>query len=83
MSDEEPTWQSKGLCALSYDPRFFPNRGDSNKEAKEICARCPVQEICLEHALTKPERFGIWGGKSERERQVIRKQRKLDAEAET
>ena len=50
---------------------------EGTKKAKEICNRCPVKEPCLEQALERGERFGIWGGKSERERRAIRKERKM------
>lgn len=76
-------WVQFGACLGSYDDRFFPSRGDSNKEAKAICLEeCPVQTECLEFALTKPERFGIWGGTSERERQEIRRRRNVEARQE-
>jgi len=82
MSDPRD-WVSDGACLGSFDDKFFPDRGDSNKEAKAICfERCPVQEECLEHALTKPERFGIWGGASERERQEMRRLRNKKARQE-
>lgn len=77
MSDE---WKEQGACFGSADPRFFPERGDRNKAAKAICFDlCPVREECLEHALSRPEKWGIWGGTSERERQAIRKRRNADA----
>lgn len=71
-------WQDHAACLGTYDERFFPERGASNSEVKAICAGCPVIDECLEHALTKPERFGIWGGTSERERQKIRKRRQKE-----
>lgn len=77
---DDRDWVSKSACLESYDERFFPSRGDSNKEAKAICFNeCAVREECLEHALRKPERFGIWGGTSERERQEMRRLRNEQA----
>ena len=38
---------------------------------------CVVREDCLEYALQNGEKFGIWGGMSERERRRIRRQRAL------
>lgn len=69
-------WWDRGAC-VGVDPAlFFPARGESTTEAKRICRACPVREECLDHALTPPlERFGIWGGLSERERRRIRTQR--------
>lgn len=65
-------WQAKAKC-LGVDPDlFFPERGASTSEAKEICKDCDVREECLEYALDNGERFGIWGGQSERERRRTR-----------
>ena len=55
---------------------FFPDRGGSTVKAKAICKECKVIEECLEFAVGRKERFGIWGGKSERERSAIRRERR-------
>ncbi|MDX1658061.1 MAG: WhiB family transcriptional regulator [Nitriliruptorales bacterium] len=66
-------WMQDAKC-LDADPEaFFPEKGGSTREAKRICAACPVREECLEYALGNEERFGIWGGLSERERRRLRK----------
>lgn len=50
------------------------------KEAQKICEGCPVVDECLEYALTPPfEKWGVWGGKSEKERRQIRKRRSRTA----
>ena len=70
-------WQERANC-LGVDPDlFFPERGASTKEAKSVCHGCEVQPECLEYALRHGEKFGIWGGMSERERRRIRRQRAL------
>lgn len=51
---------------------FFPERGTSVKEAKAVCAECSIRLNCLEHALDHGEKFGIWGGTSERQRRLLR-----------
>ena len=72
-------WQERANC-LGVDPDlFFPERGASTREAKEVCRGCVVREDCLEYALANGEKFGIWGGLSERERRRIRRQRALAA----
>ena len=72
---EDRTWQEYANC-LGVDPDlFFPERGASTREAKEVCRGCVVREQCLEYALVNGEKFGIWGGLSERERRRIRRQR--------
>ncbi|MCL4442947.1 MAG: WhiB family transcriptional regulator [Actinobacteria bacterium] len=47
--------------------------------AKSVCEQCPVREACLEYALANRERYGIWGGASERERRRIIRQRRKSA----
>ncbi|MEM9714671.1 MAG: WhiB family transcriptional regulator [Actinomycetota bacterium] len=75
--DEQPGWWELSNC-LGVDPDlFFPERGASTREAKEVCRGCVVREDCLEYALVNGEKFGIWGGMSERERRRIRRERAL------
>jgi WhiB family redox-sensing transcriptional regulator len=70
-------WKSRANC-MGVDPDlFFPERGMSTREAKEVCRGCVVREDCLEYALANGEKFGIWGGLSERERRRIRRARAL------
>lgn len=61
-------WASQAKCLQADPETFFPEKGGSTREAKRICALCEVREECLEFALDNEERFGIWGGLSERER---------------
>lgn len=69
----DKSWQDFANC-LGVDPDlFFPDRGASNREAKEICRGCVVRNDCLEYALSQGEKFGIWGGMSERERRKYRR----------
>ncbi len=75
LRTEAPDWQGRANC-MGVDPElFFPERGASTREAKEVCRGCVVQQDCLEYALTNGEKFGIWGGLSERERRRIRRSR--------
>jgi WhiB family redox-sensing transcriptional regulator len=67
------TWQDLALCAQTDPEAFFPEKGGSTREAKRICAACDVRQECLEYALQRDERFGIWGGMSERERRRLRR----------
>ncbi|WP_372451397.1 WhiB family transcriptional regulator [Mycolicibacter acidiphilus] len=66
-------WQERALCAQTDPEAFFPEKGGSTREAKKICQRCPVRAECLEYALAHDERFGIWGGLSERERRRLKR----------
>lgn len=69
------TWQALGSCRGLDPDLFFPERGASTREAKEVCRGCVVREDCLEYALANGEKFGIWGGLSERERRRLRSRR--------
>lgn len=70
---EEQEWQERALCAQTDPEAFFPEKGGSTREAKRICQGCEVRAECLEYALAHDERFGIWGGLSERERRKLKK----------
>ena len=66
-------WQADALCAQTDPEAFFPEKGGSTRDAKTICTTCEVRGECLEYALQNDERFGIWGGLSERERRKLRR----------
>ncbi len=90
MSSERPEgaleWQALAQC-YGEDPEIFftPEglkgregsevRAELERRAKDICARCFVAEECLDAALRRPEKYGIWGGKTESERETILKTR--------
>ncbi|TMM13945.1 MAG: WhiB family transcriptional regulator [Actinobacteria bacterium] len=79
VGDDKTGWQAQANC-MGVDPDlFFPERGGSTREAKEVCRGCVVREDCLEYALANGEKFGIWGGMSERERRRVRRARALSA----
>lgn len=79
-----PEWMSEGLCGQTDPDLFYPDKGGSVREAKGICngsplsrrgeprPPCPVREHCLRYALDNDERYGIWGGVSERDRRRMR-----------
>nr|WP_152816094.1 WhiB family transcriptional regulator [Georgenia subflava] len=66
-------WQDRALCAQTDPEAFFPEKGGSTREAKRVCGSCEVRAECLEYALAHDERFGIWGGLSERERRKLKR----------
>ena len=66
-------WADQAACLVAEPDTFFPEKGGSTREAKRICNDCPVKAECLEYALENDERFGIWGGMSERERRKLRR----------
>ena len=67
-------WSHRAACS-SYDPELWwvedPN-DLARKIALEVCDSCPVIRDCLQHALSKPERDGIWGGKTPAQRNALR-----------
>jgi WhiB family redox-sensing transcriptional regulator len=71
---EDLSWQDQALCAETDPEAFFPEKGGRTEEAKRVCGNCEVRAECLEYALKHDERFGVWGGMSERERRGLRRQ---------
>ena len=71
---EDVAWQDDALCAQTDPEAFFPEKGGSTREVKKVCRACEVRAECLEYALEHDERFGIWGGLSERERRRLKRQ---------
>jgi WhiB family redox-sensing transcriptional regulator len=67
--------KSRGACLGEDTELFFPiarTRGwvSQTRAAKKVCARCPVRPECLQWALETGQRFGVWGGLSEKERKT-------------
>lgn len=71
--DKAGDWQERGLCMQTDPEAFYPEKGGSTREAKKVCQSCEVREDCLNAALQNDERFGIWGGLSERERRKLKR----------
>jgi len=71
---DELGWRDEALCAETDPEAFFPEKGGSTREAKRVCRSCDVRAECLEYALEHDERFGIWGGMSERERRRLKRE---------
>lgn len=71
MSDAD--WQESALCAQADPDAFHPQPGGTSRPAKGVCGRCEVRPQCLEYAVETGQRFGIWGGVSEKElRKLVR-----------
>src|SRR3954468_23483912 len=71
-------WQIRGACRGMDSAAFFhpegergPARSGREAQAKQICASCPVLAQCRAHSLAVHEPYGVWGGLSEFERDVI------------
>ena len=65
MNDSE--WQDSALCAQADPDAFHPQPGGTSRPAKGVCGRCEVRAECLEYAVATEQRFGIWGGVSQKE----------------
>lgn len=81
LRDADHTWQTDAACPTEVGVNFFPEVGESTRPAKEVCHRCPVRERCLEYAMANGEKFGVWGGLSEKERRALRRLRAQGIEA--
>lgn len=78
----DTSWMREGSC-LGCDPDlFFPERGSMTDlaAAKAICATCPVREQCLDYAIRNSEHTGVWGGRSDKERRRIARERRARGE---
>jgi WhiB family redox-sensing transcriptional regulator len=73
IDDDGSAWQASAVCSQTDPEAFFPEKGGSTREAKSVCKLCEVRQECLEYALTHDERYGIWGGLSERERRKLKR----------
>jgi hypothetical protein len=66
-------WMADAACRGIDPDLFFPEKGESAFRAKAVCGRCRVRQACLAYALANNERFGVWGGLSERQRRRLRR----------
>lgn len=71
-------WSDRALCrgaAGPGDDPWYPDKDNPGEslfdEARALCGACPVRDLCLQHALDVVEEFGMWGGKTPRERMAI------------
>jgi WhiB family transcriptional regulator, redox-sensing transcriptional regulator len=81
-------WQDRGACRGEDLGLFFgpdgerqPERDIRERKAKAVCADCPVRAECLNYALSRPEKYGTWGGLNEEERSSERRRRMRRANA--
>ena len=79
LTIERDDWREYSACRDTDPDLFFPvgTTGPAIEQienAKAVCRTCDVQKSCLEYALTTNQDSGIWGGTSEEERRVLRRQ---------
>ncbi|MGH8862924.1 MAG: WhiB family transcriptional regulator [Jatrophihabitantaceae bacterium] len=75
-------WQTRAACRGLDTAHFYhpenergPSRVRREKNAKAVCAGCPVVQNCLRWALAAREPYGVWGGKSAEERELLLQRR--------
>lgn len=67
----DPRQWDGALCAQSDPDAWFPEKGHPSTTAIRICQACPLRQACLDYAVENGERYGIWGGMSERNRRKL------------
>jgi len=77
--EPELDWRLLGTCRQVDPELWYPDKGASVKDPKRVCRSCPVRDQCLEYAMDHDERYGVWGGLSERERRRLRRTRMAGA----
>jgi WhiB family redox-sensing transcriptional regulator len=81
-TDDRLDWQEDAACRAYDNVVFFGDEGESELEkqaresrAKVVCRSCPVQEACLEFAMETNQKYGIWGGLTDKERASLKRRR--------
>ena len=77
---DDPRWQHAAACHGEMGSVFYPPlraerkrvRLARERHAKAVCQTCPVRAECLQTALERNERYGIWGGLTDVERRDLR-----------
>ena len=63
------SWVDSAACSAEDPELFFPERNSYAREAKAVCAECPVVDACRDYAMNSPMGLaGVWGGTTEQER---------------
>ncbi|MGH9251887.1 MAG: WhiB family transcriptional regulator [Acidimicrobiales bacterium] len=63
-------WRDAAACAGYATDWWHSDRPADKKDAKDICATCPVTAECLNDA----DKWGIWGGLDAAERETVTRQ---------
>lgn len=69
--DEKP-WATYAACAeVENGMTFYPQNKQEERAALAVCETCAVRDECLAHAIDTNERFGVWGGTTEKQRRSL------------
>ncbi|TDO45875.1 transcription factor WhiB [Kribbella sp. VKM Ac-2527] len=68
-----PGWQAMGACRSVADDTWFPEPTETGLKSAAVdrCVFCPVRRSCLAYALAGDEEYGVWGGTTELQRDVL------------
>lgn len=69
------SWMDRAACKGLPVAAFFPPSGGVTPATKAVCNACEVRAGCLDYALERDERFGVWGGESEADRRRLKRNR--------
>lgn len=74
-------WLKNAACKGMDPSLFYPDKASHvDPIAIRVCARCPVEDECLEYALEQgPSLLGYWGGTSQKRRRIMLRERRYDA----
>ena len=71
-------WQTAGACRTTDPDEFFAHDAERGlrrlrreQRAKELCRDCPVIRECFTHAMSVREPYGVWGGTTPEERDLL------------
>ena len=70
-TEEEQPWSAMAACRGFDSAIFFPGQDGNAEPALRVCESCFVREDCLEYAIETRQRYGVWGGTTERQRRRI------------
>lgn len=74
------SWRDEAACKGMDPSLFFAEKGSyapvAVREAKKVCAGCPVRQSCAEDAIDNGYRFGVWGGLTPKERRAFGRARR-------
>lgn len=70
----ENGWVVRAACQGTVDDTWFPEAAEPVRRAAAVgrCVPCPVRRSCLAFALATDQRYGVWGGTTDRQRDALR-----------
>jgi WhiB family redox-sensing transcriptional regulator len=67
------SWRDRAACRGEDPELFFADGGAAADiaQAKTVCRRCTVTDLCLAWSLTTKQDHGVWGGLDQAEREAL------------